>query len=75
MSTAHLHRWSGWPGAFCLKCGCEDRMELAIADGVFEPYSGEWVSIEAEKEYAQGVCSVSDAVYEERKDELCRIDH
>ena len=27
------HRWSGWPGAWCLDCGREDPMELALADG------------------------------------------
>ncbi len=26
------HRWSGWPGAFCLDCGVEDKAELALAD-------------------------------------------
>lgn len=26
------HRWSGWPGAFCLDCGCEDPHEIALAD-------------------------------------------
>ena len=25
------HRWSGWPGAFCLDCGCEDPREIALA--------------------------------------------
>ena len=30
------HRWSGWPGAWCLDCGCEDPAEIALADGVFE---------------------------------------
>jgi hypothetical protein len=25
------HRWSGWPGAFCLDCGVDDQMELCIA--------------------------------------------
>lgn len=28
------HRWSGWPGAWCLDCGCEDPREVALADGV-----------------------------------------
>lgn len=28
------HRWSGWPGAFCLYCGREDQREIALADGV-----------------------------------------
>ncbi len=31
-----LHRWSGWPGAFCLRCFCEDPVELALADGAHE---------------------------------------
>ena len=28
-----LHRWSGWPGAFCLDCGIEDPAEIELADG------------------------------------------
>lgn len=27
------HRWSGWPGAWCLDCGQEDKRELCLADG------------------------------------------
>ena len=27
------HRWSGWPGAWCLDCGMEDQTEIALADG------------------------------------------
>ena len=29
------HRWSGWPGAWCLDCGVEDANEVALADGVW----------------------------------------
>lgn len=25
------HWWMGWPGACCMKCGCEDRVELELA--------------------------------------------
>ena len=25
------HRWSGWPGAFCLDCGVPDPIEECIA--------------------------------------------
>jgi len=25
------HRWSGWPGAFCLDCGEEDQNEICLA--------------------------------------------
>ena len=24
------HRWSGWPGAYCMDCGSEDVMESAL---------------------------------------------
>jgi hypothetical protein len=27
------HRWSGWPGAWCLDCGVPDPREEALADG------------------------------------------
>lgn len=27
------HHWSGWPGAYCLKCHSEDPHEIALADG------------------------------------------
>ena len=26
------HWWSGWPGAFCLKCGDEDKVELCLGN-------------------------------------------
>ena len=26
------HFWSGWPGAFCLKCGSEDKNELCLGN-------------------------------------------
>jgi len=25
------HRWSGWPGAWCLDCGAEDEREICVA--------------------------------------------
>lgn len=34
------HRWSGWPGAWCLDCGAEDKRELCIVDHP-EAFSGE----------------------------------
>lgn len=27
------HNWSGWPGAWCLNCGCDDPIEWALAVG------------------------------------------
>lgn len=29
------HRWSGWPGAYCMLCGMSDPHESAVADGEF----------------------------------------
>lgn len=26
------HRWSGWPGAWCLDCGVEDALEICVAE-------------------------------------------
>lgn len=33
------HRWSGWPGAWCLDCGTEDQREVCLAGecGVMHP--------------------------------------
>lgn len=28
-----MHRWSGWPGAWCLDCGASDPVEICLADG------------------------------------------
>ncbi len=30
--TGNEHRWSGWPGSWCLDCGQEDVRELCVAD-------------------------------------------
>lgn len=30
------HRWSGWPGAWCIDCGVEDPREIALAEGQWE---------------------------------------
>lgn len=34
------HRWSGWPGAFCLRCGAEDKVEICVGEHP-EAFSGE----------------------------------
>lgn len=31
MNTHSTHRWSGWPGAWCLNCGQPDLLEEALA--------------------------------------------
>lgn len=35
------HRWSGWPGAMCLKCGVEDVLEFAIGT-CYNPVDDSW---------------------------------
>ncbi len=49
------HRWSGWPGAWCLDCGAEDRNELAVADGKFE-VSADGNTLIIPPEYANTDC-------------------
>lgn len=34
--TLATHRWSGWPGAYCMLCGQSDPVEYQIAD---DPYN------------------------------------
>ena len=49
------HRWSGWPGAWCLDCGTEDRSEIALANGAFDiSDDGETITIHAD--YENGEC-------------------
>jgi hypothetical protein len=49
------HRWSGWPGAWCLDCGTEDAREVALAsssgneDDVHHRYS--------DKPHVKGNCT------------------
>lgn len=50
------HRWSGWPGAFCLYCGAEDLEETAIALGYFDIETGEWDTEEHRKMYTNTKC-------------------
>ena len=44
MSVTKLdHRWSGWPGAWCLDCGVPDPFEEAMAHGCADEIDGVWV--------------------------------
>jgi len=52
----YKHRWSGWPGAFCLKCGVEDLMEVAIGCSYYDPFTDTWKSEELKKEFTQKPC-------------------
>ena len=53
------HHWSGWPGAYCLKCGAEDPMEIAIGENWYDPCEDRWDSEEHRQQcLAANVCSV-----------------
>jgi hypothetical protein len=41
------HRWSGWPGAFCLDCGAPDQQEICVAehDVVFHCAKGHFADL------------------------------
>jgi hypothetical protein len=59
-SVAHMtethatHRWSGWPGAWCLDCGIADPTEQAIADG--HGFDADGKPIPLPPEYRPGPC-------------------
>ena len=36
------HKWSGWPGAYCLVRGVEDASENALGLGWYDPVSDTW---------------------------------
>lgn len=62
---ADKHRWSGWPGAWCLKCGIGDPMEYAIGNSYYDPYTNTWQDSEearqAKKECGDlAFCTVPD---------------
>lgn len=46
------HRWSGWPGAWCLDCGIADPAEecLAIHDKL------DFICRNCEQHWPQGIC-------------------
>ncbi len=60
----NAHRWSGWPGAFCLKCGAEDQVEIALADDAFDVETGIFYDYELQEAYAQAPCPVEDTAYQ-----------
>lgn len=57
------HAWSGWPGAYCLKCGAEHAMENAIALNWYDPLEDKWDTEEhrLEVEKADGTCPADQA--------------
>ena len=53
------HHWSGWPGAYCMKCMAEDPAEIAVVDGNYDPESDTWVSDEKREAFLKAnTCSV-----------------
>jgi hypothetical protein len=55
------HRWSGWPGAFCLDCFAFDQTEQCLADGCLDfadnPDDPEHPIIKHCTEHRQAPCS------------------
>ena len=66
----YYHRWSGWPGAYCLKCGAQELMEQAVADCAYDPHADTWESDEVKQLYMQAPCPVSDQDYEDHIHQL-----
>ena len=36
------HWWSGWPGAYCMRCGADDPTEFAIGNNYYDPFTDKW---------------------------------
>ena len=60
MSKGQKHRWSGWPGAYCMICGFPDLLEIAIGKGDFDPggpnpdgsdFPSKWIGKDMEEIY------------------------
>ena len=58
MSGGGNHRWSGWPGAYCMYCFADDLIEIAIGNGYFDPFIDQWDSEEHKAEYTNKPCPV-----------------
>ena len=55
----HQHSWSGWPGAWCKKCGQDDLYELGLADDTYNPFDGTWEDLDCLVEFlSKTVCKV-----------------
>ena len=51
------HWWSGWPGAYCMKCGVDDPLEWAVGNGYYDPYTDKWDTEEHRLEYEnENIC-------------------
>lgn len=57
------HKWSGWPGAYCLKCGAGDVAEVALADG--------WIDFVEDKNNPNGMRMVYKSEVHKELIELC----
>ena len=53
------HRWSGWPGAWCMDCGQPDKLEIAIGRGLYDPFMDTWEDGVNPADYDNGECQHS----------------
>ena len=63
MDHSKGHRWSGWPGAFCLGCGAECAEENALAD--------DWIDCVEDKNDPSGMRVVYKSDAHQELVELC----
>jgi len=68
------HRWSGWPGAYCLKCGSEDAMENAIGLGWYDPWYDKWDTLEHQAEVLEAIkCPVTELEWAEHLEKIGKL--
>ena len=49
------HKWNGWPGACCMKCGIDDPIEFAIGT-CYNPCNNSWDTSHPQYEEAKKAC-------------------
>ena len=54
------HWWSGWPGAYCMKCSAEDPMEYAVGMNWYDPITNQWDTEEHRLEYERDMKCLAD---------------
>jgi len=58
----YKHKWNlSWPGNFCLKCHCDDPVEIALADNHYDPDTGKFDTPELEAAFQEALkCPIPD---------------
>lgn len=57
------HWWSGWPGAYCMRCGADHYLEYALGMGWYDPVTDKWDTEEHRLENERAELCPADSVH------------